>query len=444
MGLGRLLIRVSVRVALSRSLRFMDQAAGRLPPEFWSSPVVAPALASCDAATLLEKIRRAHGWTQKQLASQVGYSQSWVSNVLRRQQALTVDQVREIAHRLGIPVHLLRFGDVGGEDQTRRRDFGKAMALALVPMPVRAQVDETTAPALTAITGAQRRLDATTSSRELARGVAAHVEMANRLFVRAQDSALSASMAAAVSEAAGFAAWLHADMHDAGTARIYYRLAIDRARRAGQGLLAGYMLGSLAAFEIEGTDPGLALPLIAQARQQIGGAPHPTPRAWLDAIEALSLATWCKDGRAADAALLHAEKAIRKSHPSEPPPWPWVFSFDHAKLAGYRALVAVRLSRAADALAAFTESLPAAQPAPKQRAMVMLEVATAARQDGEHSRDAHRVDQAFQLAGEGLAAGLTYSSERVVERARRFRREYTGPVTSYMREFDDKLRSAVS
>jgi hypothetical protein len=34
-----------------------------------------------------------------------------------------------------------------------------------------------------------------------------------------------------------------------GTARTYYRLAIDRARLAKRDLLAGYMLGSLAAFE---------------------------------------------------------------------------------------------------------------------------------------------------------------------------------------------------
>lgn len=318
------------------------------------------------------------------------------------------------------------------------------MALALVPMPARAQVDEATAPALTTITGAQRRLDATTSSRELARGVGAHVEMANRLYLRARDSALRAPLAAAVSEAAGFAAWLHADMHDAGTTRIYYRLAIERARRAGQGLLAGYMLGSLAAFETEGTDPALALPLIKQARQQVGKAPYPTPRAWLDAIEALALAAWAKDRRAADASLQRAEAVITKGHPSAPPPWPWVFPFDHAKLAGYRALVAVRLGRAADALAAFAESLPATHPAPKQRAILMLEVATAARQDGEHGKDTHRVDQAFQLAREGLATGVAYSSERVIERARRFRREYSGPATPKVREFDDELRSAVS
>jgi transcriptional regulator with XRE-family HTH domain len=83
----------------------MNQGTGRLLPEWWSTPVVAAALASCDFATLLEEIRREHGWTQKQLASAVGYSQSWVSNVLRGRQALTVDQVREISRKLGVPVH---------------------------------------------------------------------------------------------------------------------------------------------------------------------------------------------------------------------------------------------------------------------------------------------------------------------------------------------------
>src|SRR5580692_2976799 len=421
----------------------MDQAERHLPPEFWSSPAVAAALASCDFATLLEEIRRAHGWTQKQLALAVGYSQSWVSNVLRRQQALTVDQVRGISRRIGVPVHLIRFGDPGGDDPTKRRDFGKAMALALVPLPTRAVVDETTAPTLTAITGAQRRLDATTSARELARGVTAHVEMANRMLARAGKTPFAADVAAAASEAAGFAAWLHADMYDIGSARSYYRMAIGRARQAGHDLLAGYMLGSLAAFEIDGGDPELGLVLIAEARQEIGPTPHPAPQAWLDATEALSFAAARRDGEAASHALARAARAIDQDRRSEPPPWPWVFPFDHAKLAGYRALVAVRLTRPGDALAAFTESLSAAQPAPKQRAVIMLEVATAARQDGATRRDSDRIDESFRLACEALAVGVTYSSERIVDRARRFRREYTGPATSYVRDFDDQLRSAL-
>jgi transcriptional regulator with XRE-family HTH domain len=420
----------------------VDQLAEHLPPEFWSSPVVAAALATCDFATLLTEIRRAHGWTQHQLASAVGYSQSWVSNVLRRQQLLTVDQVREISRRLGIPVHMLRFGSLGGDDPTKRRDFGKAMALALVPLPRRAEVDDATAPALTAITGAQRRLDATTSAKDLARGVAAHVEVANRLFARAQDSPFAPRVAAAASEAAGFAAWLHADMYDIGTARSYYRLAIDRAQRAGQDLLAGYMIGSLAAFEIDGEDAAFGLSLLQDARQQIGETQHPTPRAWLDSIEALGLAVARKDGTAADRAIARATRAV-ESNQATPPPWPWVFPFDYPKLASYRALVAVRLNRPAAALSAFAESMPAAQPAPKQRAITMLEVATAACQDGTGKKDSDRVDESFRLACEALRVGIDYSSEKVIARARRFRRDYHGPDTSYVREFDEQASLAL-
>ena len=71
----------------------MGQMDRPLPPEFWPIPAVSAALASCDLAVLLEEVRRGRGWTQKQLALAVGYSQSWVSNVLGGRQALTVDQV---------------------------------------------------------------------------------------------------------------------------------------------------------------------------------------------------------------------------------------------------------------------------------------------------------------------------------------------------------------
>lgn len=419
----------------------MDQTGQSTPPAFWSTPAVAAALASCDFPTLLDELRRAHGWRQADLAKAVGYSQSWVSKVLRRTQPLTIDQVREISHQLGVPLQLLRFGDEGGDDPTNRREFGKAMALALLPIPPRAEPDENTASALTAITGSQRRLDAMTPARELTRGVTAHVEMADRHYGRTGHAPFGPDIAAAVSEAAGFAAWLHADMHDIGTARMYYRLAIDRARRAEHDLLTAYMLGSLAAFEIDASDSDLAMMLIAEARKQIGPRAHHTPRAWLSSIEALAHATARRDTSSADA-LRQAQHAIDAVGAS-PPPWPWVFPFDAAKLAGYRALVAVRLNQPNQALAAFAESLSSVQPAPKQRAAVMLEVATAVRQGAELSHDAGQVDEAFRLGNDALKIGTTYSSERVIQRARRFRREYTGPTTAKIREFDRHLRSTL-
>lgn len=356
---------------------------------------------------------------------------------------MTIDQARDISRRLEVPVHLLRLGDAGGDDPAKRRDFGKAMALAFMPVPKRMQVDESTAPNLTAITGGQRRLDATTPARDLARGAIANADMANRVFSRTK-SAFTGEVAAAVSEAAGFAAWLHADMRDIGTARTYYRLAIDRAHRAGNPLLACYMLGSFAAFEIDEDDALFALELIADARRVLDNTSHPTPRAWLASIEALGHAAAGSDtsGDAADRALLAAGDAINgDSNLSEPPPWPWMFPFDYAKLSGYKALVEVRLNRPAEALAAFAESIPAVQQAPKQRAIVMLEVATAARQGGICEKDTAKTNEAFRLAGEAITIGVAYASERVIQRARRFRRGYKGPMTEHVRHFDQQLRS---
>jgi transcriptional regulator with XRE-family HTH domain len=419
----------------------MDQGPSGTGPQFWSSPVIARALACCDLPVLLEEVRKAHGWTQADLAGVVGYSQSWVSKVLRGKHALTLEQARNLAARAGIPVHLLRLGDDGREAPARRRDFTKAAVLALVPWPALPSPDQDTAPALRAVTAAHRRLDAATPARDLAGSAVAHVEMARRML--SHDQSAGTGVAAALSEAAGFAGWLHTDMCDRGTARGYYRLAVVTARRAGHDLLAGYMTGSLAGFEIDNGDPVTGLRLTSQARQQFGDQPHPTPRAWLAALQALGHAA-SGDGKAADAALGRAETAIDAPGALDAPPWPWLFPFDHAKLAGYRALACVRLGRAEQALAAFAQSLQAVQPAPKQRAVIMLEVATAARQQATTTHDTAQVDDAFALAAEALAAGQRYGSERVLERSRLFRRAYTGPVTSRVRDFDRQLAALLS
>ncbi|MEV4083438.1 transcriptional regulator [Nonomuraea fuscirosea] len=295
-----------------------------------------------------------------------------MSKVLHGRQPLTVDQVREISIHIGVPLHLLRFGARRDDDPTKRRDFGKAVmltALAGVALPKRPDVDETRAATLTSITGAQRRLEAVTPARELARPAVAQVDLASRVLGRASRSPHADKIRAGLSEAAGFAAWVHADMQDTGSAHLYYRRAVDSARQANHALLAAYMIGSLAAFEIDADDPLIGLNLLARARREIGEQPPAIARAWLSSLEALGHAT-ARDEAAALQALSAAEAAVRAGERAVAPPWPWVFPFDHAKLAGYRALVMVRLKRPAEAVAAFNESLssaqPGAKPAPRQ------------------------------------------------------------------------------
>ena len=197
-----------------------------------------------------------------------------------------------------------------------------------------------TAPTLTAITGAYRRLEAATPAHELAGAAGAHVTVGKAALARHRRSPFVPDVAAAVSEAAGFAAWLRMDMNDLGSARAYYRTAIDQARHAAHPLLAAYMLGSLASFEIEAGDPDAALDLTGQPPASLGNRAHPTARAWLHAVRAVAHAARGDaargDPQAADGALSAAENLAAAADTLAPPPWPWVFPFDAAKLAAFR------------------------------------------------------------------------------------------------------------
>jgi hypothetical protein len=50
----------------------------------------------------------------------------------------------------------------------------------------------------------------------------------------------------------------------------------------------------------------------------------------------------------------------------------------------------------------------------------------------------------FRLAGEAMAAGMRYNSERVLQGSRQFRRGYAGPVTAQVHDFDQRLRATFS
>lgn len=432
------------------------ESVGTLPGDFWTRPAVAAALATCDMAALVEAVRLARGWSQTDLARTVGYSQSWVSRVVNGQQSLTLDQVREVCERLGIPIHLLRFapaqpssvpltasrppaafaaGRMKGAGPTRRRDFTKAVALATLSLPnlsAVGNVHEETAATLRAITGSQRRLDASSPSRDLVNAALAHWELSARTLSRAKRTPFAAEVAAASSEAAGFAAWLHADMGDSGSARSFYHRAVKHAHQAGDVLLTVYMLGSLALFEIDSEEPELGLRLAEEAAHKLRGEVHPTAQAWLSCVCALGHAA-LGNRAATQERLAHAEHAAERSENTDPP-WPWVFRFDSAKVAGYRALAAVRLRRPHEARAAFFEAFPRTVSAPKQQSILMVELATA------HA-DAGDVDEAFRLASHALQTGVAYRSEKVLNRVRRFRREYRGPQARCVHAFDEQLAS---
>ncbi|WP_026129301.1 helix-turn-helix domain-containing protein [Nocardiopsis prasina] len=445
---------------------------------------MAAALATCDMPAVIEGVRSARGWSQGELAQALTYSQSWVSRVVNGQQSLTVSQVHDLARRLEIPLDLLRFGgagspeasgamrgagaldgarepdDVGtrgfglgareeppgtGRNPSRRRDPARSVTMAPSGItggrpPVGYEgyhgINETTAPALRSITGGQRRMDATSPARHLLPGAVAHVHLAEQMLGNARGTAFHTELSAAASEASGFAAWLSADLGDMGSARMHYRTAVVRARQAGMRLLDVYMLGSLAAFEIDvAEDPELGLGLVREAEHVLGPTAHPTARAWLACVGALAHAG-LGDHVSAARSIRRAEREV-DSPDNAQPPWPWVFAFDQAKVAGYRALVGVRLRSPHDARAAFAEAVAPAPRNVKQSALLKVELASAHAEAGD-------VDEAFRLAQEALTTGVRFDSERVVGRVRSFRRRYRGPRAHCVEDLDDRLSSLVT
>lgn len=392
------------------------------------------------AGEVIRLSRRAQGVTQPELAARTSFSQSTISRIERGKYTPDIPSLREFAKALDIPPILLGLAEhpTDGQgaqpagDPVKRREFLQAAAaLAEAAITHRKTSDSLTA--IHAITTAQRRLDATTASRELAAPVLAHMTMTSRRHANARSEQERKNLAAALSEISGYAAWLHWDMHDVGSARTYYAGAVRAADSTGEATLHAYMLGSFATLAVYEGDAIEGLALLQRAAHVLGSRGPAIATAWLACLEAVAQAD-AGDARRAWQALDRADDALESVEESDPPPWPWVFQFDHAKVARYRLTCAARLKRPEVALSAAEktgEFLTSGHA--KQRALAQIDLATA----HLHAREPER---AFALARDAVATGRGVQSGRVIDAARKFRRQYTGaPNSPVVKAFDRQL-----
>jgi tetratricopeptide (TPR) repeat protein len=259
--------------------------------------------------------------------------------------------------------------------------------------------------------------------------------MTRRKHAAALTAGTQHVIAEALSEIAGFAAWLHWDMHDLGSARSYYTTAIKAAHSTANHTLHAYMLGSLATLAVYEGDATEGLALLRRAAAQVEPDPPAIATAWLSCLEAVAQADANNARRAWDA-LDRADRAVDQIGVEGPPPWPWVFQFDHDKVTRHRLTCAARLGRpevacsAARDIGAFLNNGHV-----KQRALTQLDLAAAYLADRE-------AEEAFRLATEAVELGRTAQSGRVIDAARQFRRKFTGsPASPVVRAFDERLYS---
>ncbi|MDX3766387.1 MULTISPECIES: helix-turn-helix transcriptional regulator [unclassified Streptomyces] len=394
-----------------------------------------------DYGRVIKQARKALGLTQGQLGEACGLSQSAMSRLEDRGVGpYNMSLLASAASHLGIPPNLVGLADYdrNGNSTVERREFlnGVAAVVATPALPPQLQSrpewDSGQAAALRVATTAFRRLDATVGSRDLAETAQAHLRLIQRVASQAPDASHKARMAAVGSEAASLVGWLAWDMADHGSARTWYGSAIKAARTAGDPLLGAYQTGSLAQFEVEAGNTAEGLRLVARARRQLGPDLPAIAAAWLASIEAVAHAT-AGDERATERALRSCEQHTARVPREDPPPWPWVFSFDERKVASCRVVCGARLGRSQWGLSSQEIATALSSGHEKQRALLTLDVATGHLSTG-------RVDSAFALATRAVQDGVRLRSGRIVERARAFRRSYaTATPPGIVRDFDTLL-----
>ncbi|MFF3919460.1 hypothetical protein ACFYZB_39740 [Streptomyces sp. NPDC001852] len=174
------------------------------------------------------------------------------------------------------------------------------------------------------------------------------------------------------------------------------------------------------------------VPARGGARRQLGPDLPAIAAAWFASIEAVAHAT-AGDERATERALRSCEQHTARVPREDPPPWPWVFSFDERKVASCRVVCGARLGRSRWTLTSSEVAAVLSSGHEKQRALLTLDVATG------HFRTG-RIDSAFALATRAVHDGMRLRSGRVVERARAFRRTYTSLTPpGIVRDFDTLL-----
>ncbi|MGH3097762.1 MAG: hypothetical protein ACRDMV_17395 [Streptosporangiales bacterium] len=238
-------------------------------------------------------------------------------------------------------------------------------------------------------------------------------------------------LSAAVSEVAGLAAWLHADLVEPAQVRRFYRTSINAAQQSGHGLLAIYMQGSYGQYATDVGDATNGLRLLRDAEARLPRSAPPTARAWLAALAGVALGHLGDRTalKSLDAAERHAEAALDKD-----PVWPWVFIFDLPKIASYRAIAAARLGAPKIAERAFDDANGLTR-SPKQAAVAAVERARGLVAAGH-------VDTACEIATQAYAIGRSYESERVCQAVRDFRFGLPNVPRQLTESLDQQLHSA--
>jgi transcriptional regulator with XRE-family HTH domain len=229
----------------------------------------------------------------------------------------------------------------------------------------------------------QRELYWTSPARPLYEAAYAHTQLGIGLL-RAAGGNTRSTLATALAESALLTARLaFFDLSQPAIAERCYDVALAATREAGDHALAAAVLGHMAFIPAFSNDPTAARPLISAALQHTWHGVSPMVRSWLHCVTSEVEAR----AGAGAASRHHIDLATSAIDTNTTPP-EWLDFYNAGRLhsfAGYAALATGDHTEAADQLTQALAGLSGH--GTKQRSVVLADLATAHRTDGDHAAD---------------------------------------------------------
>jgi transcriptional regulator with XRE-family HTH domain len=242
------------------------------------------------------------------------------------------------------------------------------------------------------------------------------------------------SMAAQTAILAG---WVSFNLQDVSRALMYWSVAHELAREAGNVSLQAHALGARSRLYSpihrgpDEADPGAALALLDQGVQLAQRAASPALRSWLLANRAQQLAATSQ----ADASYRDLDAAAHFASLGEQADEDVLSGWDEVRVDAYRGICAMVLQRPAEVIAVTESVLARTDPARVQRSLQQCDLAAAYAMQGD-------VDHAAGLLREALAIANGANFPEGVQRVRGVRARYlVGHDLPAVSELDELIAS---
>jgi tetratricopeptide (TPR) repeat protein len=247
---------------------------------------------------------------------------------------------------------------------------------------------------------AYRRQYSTVASGQLLGPVLCHLQLVTQLLETSHPDRVHQQLLAVAGETAGLAGWLSFDLRDAERAQAYYKVALAATQELKDPWVHGHILGRMSFLAMYQGKHVEQVGLLEAASDHAARGSSSTLRAWLAAVAAEASACVGNE-HACRAALEQADGHLDQVADLDPA----ADIFDRARLAGYGGVCDVRLGEPQAAVPMLETALSSLAPEfNRQRANVLVDLATAHVHQGAPERACEVAAEAVILAGQTRAA----------------------------------------